>query len=271
MEKLADETLPESARVAVRSFAEGERQPGHPTAEELVAYHTGELSDEASEALREHLALCGECTGVLLDLASFEELQPPTEADRLSDDDVATLKRSLEDRLKEEGLAGAGAAVAETRSGEGAALARGDRYAVPPLYWGAVAALLLLAVGLGLREGQTVPGGTPELFNLYPETYRNTEREVFRIPAWADSYVLVLGSVGSDRHQAVRMELRDAEGGVVLSVESLPRSGDGTFNHSLPRDRLPEGAYEIRLFGLDTEPPESLESYTFRIVFDAPR
>ncbi len=262
VERFAEETLPEDVQAAVRSFAEGERQAMHPSAEELVAYHAGELSDPASEGLREHLALCSECTRILLDLAGFEDLAPPTEADRLSDDDEAILKRSIEERMQEEGL---GTTPTEVAS------ARKARYAVPPIYWGAVAALLLLAVGLGLRDTRQVPGGTPELFHLYPQTFRSTEQAIFRVPTWADSYVLILGSVGSDSHQIVRMELRDAEGRVVLGVESLPRSGDGTFHHSLPWDRLPEGVYRIHLFGLDSEPPEPLESYTFEIIFDAPR
>lgn len=273
MNNLSDETLPKSVRAAIRSFAKVERQPRHPTAEELVAYQMGELSDEASEVLREHLALCSECTGVVLDLEDFEDLEPPVEADRLSEKDQANLKRSLEDQLTKEELiradaALAGTTLAKTTPGEKAPVVR---YAVPPLYWGAMAALLLVAVGLAFREPQGIPIGTPELFHLYPEASRNTVGKIFQIPTWADSYVLVMGSVGSDSHQAVRMEIRDAAGRVVLSTDPLPRSGEGTFNHSLPRDRLPDGTYEARLFTLDTEPPELLESYTFRIIVDAPR
>lgn len=263
MEKRSEDRLSESARAAVRSFAESERQSGHPSAEELVGYHTDELSDEASAVIREHLALCHECTGVVLDLARFEELQPPTEADQLSDDDVALLKRSLDDRLQAEGLSG-GALEPATSTDVPVPV----RQVVPPLYWGAMAALLLVALGLGLRSGPALPGGSPELFALYPETSRSTGQETLRLPPWADSYILILGSVGSDQHRAVRLELRDANGGLVLLVESLPRSGEGTFNYSLARDRLPPGVYEARLFGLASEPPEPLDAYTFQLVFD---
>jgi hypothetical protein len=253
------------------SFADEEREPGHPSAKELVAYHTKELPDEACRALREHLVLCSECTDVLLDLANFEKLEPPRESHRLSDDDQAGLKRSIKSQLKEdEPIAGSASVTKPERGGE-APSRRPARYFIPPLYWGTLAALLLVAVGLGLREEQTVPGGTPELFHLYPVTYRSPTERIFQIPAWADSYVLILGSVGSDNHHAVRLELRDAEGSIFLEVDSLPRSGDGTFNHSLSRDRLPEGAYEIRLFGIDTEALEPLDSYTFQIALDASR
>ncbi len=265
------ERLPENVASAVRSFAEERRRPEHPAADELVAYHEKRLSDEDHGAIREHLALCGECTRLLLDLASFGDLRPPAESDSLDDHDLATLKTALDSRLAEEELAAEGETSA--KPGEVVPFTRPVRYAVPPLYWAALAALLLVTVGLGLREvGRPVPGGgTPELFHLYPEASRSASGQTFRIPPWADSYVLVLGSVSSASHTAVRMEVRDAEGRLVVDVESLPRSGDGTFKRSLPRGRLPEGTWEIRLFGLGSEPPEPLESYTFHLVYDVPR
>ncbi len=52
--------------------------PGsHPSPETLTAYHTGELSAAAADAVQEHLATCRHCADLLLDLPAF--LDPPAE------------------------------------------------------------------------------------------------------------------------------------------------------------------------------------------------
>lgn len=47
------------------------RQGSHPDLEELAAYHSGTLSEPDEERIREHLVLCPECAGLLLDLDDF--------------------------------------------------------------------------------------------------------------------------------------------------------------------------------------------------------
>jgi hypothetical protein len=82
-----------------RAEGVGERR-GHPAVEELVAYHQDGLAEEARERLQDHLALCKECARLLLDLEGFADLEPPSEAHRLSDGDVEEAKASLRVRIR---------------------------------------------------------------------------------------------------------------------------------------------------------------------------
>jgi hypothetical protein len=52
----------------------------HPTPDELVAYHSGELPDPERERLREHLALCPECADFVLDYRDFAAGEPAAAA-----------------------------------------------------------------------------------------------------------------------------------------------------------------------------------------------
>lgn len=103
---------------SVRAFAADERrrQEGHPSVEELVAYHRGELAEGACEPLQDHLALCEECSRLLLDLEGFPELAAPGEDHRLSDDDLERAMAALKARLRGEGSAGQ--VIPFPRSGE---------------------------------------------------------------------------------------------------------------------------------------------------------
>lgn len=88
----------------VRAYAAGQRRSrgGHPPVKELVAYHREELTAAARELLRDHLALCEDCARLLLDLESFSDLEPPTEAHRLSDDDVEEAMEAMKARIRDE-------------------------------------------------------------------------------------------------------------------------------------------------------------------------
>lgn len=46
---------------------------GHPAAEDLTAYHAGELTGDQAEEIQEHLAVCRQCSRLLLDLPAFLE------------------------------------------------------------------------------------------------------------------------------------------------------------------------------------------------------
>ena len=261
------ENFPEPIETAARSFAEEERRSasGHPAVEELVAYHAGELAGKAREAVREHLATCGECTRLLLDLMSFPELEPPSEADRLSEAEVTADKEALKARLGEECLR-------QPLAAEVVAFKRPAKASIPAGYWSALAAVLVMAIGLGLWGWiESAPGADTEVFYPQTEILRESAEESFRIPDWADYYLLVLTSIQADRYPAFRVEIVDAQNRQILSDDSLCKSDDGTFKLRLRRERLPEGPYKIRLFGLGQGPPELLEEYVLQIAFDAGR
>lgn len=192
-------------------------------------------------------------------------MEPPSAADRLCEAEVTADKEMLKARLGEECLR-------KPLPAEVVALKRPAQAAIPPGYWTALAALLIMAIGLGLWGwNESVPGADTEVFSLHPETARESAEEAFRIPGWADCYLLVLGSIKGDRYSAFRVEIVDAEDRLILSDDSLRKSDDGTFKLRLRRERLAEGTYQIRLFGLGQGPPEPLEEYVLQIAFDAER
>lgn len=68
----------------------------HPSAEELVAFHAGELPAEAREPLSDHLARCRRCARTLLDLAGESRAGDPF-LDRAWDDLLPRVRRRLND------------------------------------------------------------------------------------------------------------------------------------------------------------------------------
>src|SRR5688572_12788442 len=62
---------------------------GHLTAEVILTYTQGELSDEEHLRVAFHLALCSECTQAVLDLVNFPEVEPA----------VPSLQRTAEEEL----------------------------------------------------------------------------------------------------------------------------------------------------------------------------
>ena len=55
---------------AMKALAAQERQglKEHPSPDELLAYHIGELQSEEIERVQDHLAVCGECSQLVLSL-----------------------------------------------------------------------------------------------------------------------------------------------------------------------------------------------------------
>jgi len=75
----------------------------HPTDDELVAYHAGELPGQRRSAVEEHLLTCRECFALVRDLKSFSDAErgaPPAPADFETAAFYRTLKRSLGDRRR---------------------------------------------------------------------------------------------------------------------------------------------------------------------------
>lgn len=80
---------------------EGASADAHPFAEELVAYQHGQLSPAGEQHLQEHFILCASCTQLLLDLASFPELESAAPRHELTDEDVAARWPRVRGQLKD--------------------------------------------------------------------------------------------------------------------------------------------------------------------------
>ncbi len=88
---------------AIRLLAERDRRSlgAHPKIEELAAYHAGELEPQADARVREHIAVCRECSDLLLDLINFADLTPPSGEPDLTDDEMAQDWQALRARMGE--------------------------------------------------------------------------------------------------------------------------------------------------------------------------
>lgn len=89
---------------ALRHLAEQQRQSltSHPTPQELASYHAGELPPEAESRLLDHLAICRECSDLLLDLTGFADLKPPAGVPELTDEQVEEDWQALRSRMRKE-------------------------------------------------------------------------------------------------------------------------------------------------------------------------
>jgi len=124
---------------ALRALAERERARRGPHLEpdELVAYHERKLGEAESERARDHLALCPECAGLLLDLAAFDEPEAPAGAPDLASAEIEAGWRELAPRLSRE---------------TAAVVAFVPRRPVSPMIpWAIAAALAIAVVGLSAR------------------------------------------------------------------------------------------------------------------------
>ncbi len=70
-----------------------------PTPEELVAFHDGRLDDTSRRTLRRQLALQPRAASEYVDLVHFDELEPPTESHRLTDQDVAAAFAAIRGKI----------------------------------------------------------------------------------------------------------------------------------------------------------------------------
>lgn len=97
---MSDDDKPSLAQ-AIRLLAERDRRTlgAHPKIEDLAAYHAGELSPEAEARLREHLAVCHECSDLLLDLINFADLAPPPGEPDLTDEEMEEDWQALRARM----------------------------------------------------------------------------------------------------------------------------------------------------------------------------
>lgn len=61
---------------ATHTLAETDRE-GHPSFEQMGAYHRGQLGAEQEEVIRDHFLFCRECRGLMLELVSFLDGSSP--------------------------------------------------------------------------------------------------------------------------------------------------------------------------------------------------
>jgi hypothetical protein len=214
----------------------------HPDLDRLHAYHADELTAEGDLEIQEHLAVCGRCTELLLDIQRFTVPLVPEEAG-LSEFERAAGWRQLRTRLDQDGF-----------------FTRGRR---PRRQVAAVAAIFLLAV-LGLSiytlTHRAEPWSSQTLEPLDSHRGGPTEVEEVKPPV-----TLVLRSSAETPFPEYRAEIRDLAGRTVRVVPRLRQNVAFEVELKLDRGDLPPGEYRLNLMGLRNGRPEKVGEYGFRI------
>lgn len=245
---------------AVAGSVEDERLRGsddHPTLDELIAYHRGQLGDPEVEVLQDHLVLCRECLDRLTELDGFVEAgaQGPPEVGSLEE---ASAWRALRPRL-----------AAPSRT-------------VPLAL---AASFLVAAIGLGLWAIQqrietarlreqlaqvTQPQPAATIVDLYSES---TVRGLAETPSpvdlsAADHLTVILNVPESPDVAAYEAEIVASEDRTLWSGR-VQRDEHGTIALGIPRPFLDAGNYRIVLYGVTGETRQRIETFPLDLVSGA--
>jgi hypothetical protein len=216
--------------------------PGeHPDPDRLYAYQAGELTLVEDLEIQEHLAICGHCTELLLDVKSFTA--PPAQGEAgLSEFERAAGWQQLRARLDQDGFF----------SG------RRSRH-----HFFAVAAIFLVAV-LGLSIYSLTRRAEPESSRtLDPlDSHRGGPSEVDEVKP---PVRLVLRSPAETSYPEYQAEIRDLKGRTVRKFPRLQQDVAFEVELKLYRGDLPPGEYRLDLLGLRNGRPEKVGEYGFRI------
>jgi|SRR6185436_4070069 len=211
-----------------------------PTAEEMLAYSRGELSESEEERIRDLLVAYPELARMYS--APFaEEAQPG-----VSDDEIAA------------GLAG----VQRRLGGTAVPLRAPVRRYLPTTI---AAALALLFFGLYVQaESRARNHELPRLLGapqeLTPDNNRGPAAPIL-LSRDGDAYLLEPHLINQVRYPYYSMELHDAEGAVWTSRPG-EASDEGSFQVVIPHDFLRTGGtYQLRIFGIDGETRRHVGSY----------
>lgn len=244
----------------VRELAASARRAAGPppSPDQLADYAAGELSDEEAERIRDHLTWDRDSRRLVQDLASFPDIEPPSEEYRISDRQLQEDWRMLAAQV---GLEESGDRPSKGPPSEGAARVLPFR---APRSWlrvvEALAACFLLAcLGLSfwvseLRRELAAPRTRVHTVQLIPvtEPIRDEAPEpTAAISPSADGVVWVLELAEPTPYPEHSLDVIDAQGELIQSLRHVESNSERFFVVTVPPDFLPAGSYRLRLFGTD--------------------
>lgn len=258
----------------------------HPSPETLTAYDAGELTPAAAEDVREHLAVCGHCARLLLDLQAFlgtpvADLESPdAEADASWHAIRARLPGPPEraGRRREASGAAWGAVAAPGTPRRESPRRAWPRLAVAATFAGVALVAVPLWIVVWRLSSPELPPATLELST--PEGHRGTAEPPPPPPATvhaeAASTTLLLRLAGAQLNLRFRVELlavaargtggaRGAGGGAV-PAPAVKIVDSRTLVLVLARRQLPPGRYQLRVFDAEQPPAEPLGNFLFQVV-----
>lgn len=253
---------------------------GHPSPDILVAYRAGDLTAEQDERIKDHLAICRECSQLVLDLAEFEEFEPSRETIAPVDVQAEEAWQRLRPKLAAEGgLAGARPVEPQEHVEEtDPAPVLRSRPPVPfwrrpALPWALAAVLALCVVGLAQRP--EVPPQQAEFLDL--EALRAVEEDTTRGGGLGEVAVpTITGATAcelplpSDRPDfaAYDVEVVAAAGGGAPIPIGRRSAELGSLIVRLPRHLLPAGAgeYQFQVYGVDGSQRKLIATFPFQVA-----
>ncbi len=231
-----------SIEAALRAVAERQRRElgAHLETDELVAYHEGTLPEESAERARDHLALCPECAGRLLDLDAFYDASPAGTPEAAAEAEAAW--RELAPRLGE-------------KRGEVVPLRRPPAFSDP--VWRALAAVLFFGViGLStwvillrrdLRENGAIhPATVVDLWTQGDETRGATAA----IPRRDSAVLLAHLPYGTDPDSGFEAEILGPDGAVERKIAGLSARDRNKVLLELDPGWPKAPGYTLRLYGV---------------------
>lgn len=237
----------------------------HPDAEVLAAYHARQLPPAAERRVQDHLLLCRECAGLLLDLEKLGDPDFGREIEIPAGTEEA-LWAGLRREIRQE-------------PAPAAAVVPFPRRRIPPPPWiSALAAALLVAV-IGLSAWvaslrRTVgelsrPEVNATVLDLIPRGIgqrEGGEASAAVVPSGARMFTLILSPARRGDFQDYAAEIARPGGGVVWREGGLRPNVYGSFSLTLPRRALEAGEHRLRLFGIRGGGREVLGEYALQIA-----
>lgn len=229
----------------------------HPAPEQLFEYQEGLLTREEEAEVQDHLALCPDCTRMVLELSGSVKPKFPEAEASLSEERVAALWSGLRERVP---LSPPPPAFRRRRFFERIALPVAASLLLATLatsfwVWSLFRENRLLArprVNVAVRD--LVPLGEPEVL-------REHEGKA-GIPRESEAVLLVLNLADLRLFPIYRAEILDAPDGKLLwASDAMQRSVRGNFTLQLPLPFPGSGRYRVRLFGIGGDRRELLAEY----------
>jgi hypothetical protein len=240
-------------------------QNPHPTADELAAYHAGELPPDREDRIQEHLLGCRECRDLLL---ALDELHRPEEGEPVPAGELDAVWEGLRAKLPR---------GEETPVPLPFTPSRSSRPAVSSPRWlqALAASLALGVIGLSFWAAslhRTVdelsqPQLNAPVEDLFPSPVRGGPPSpgVVEIAPETRFFTLVLTPTQERGFREYEIEIVRGDGSVVWSGRGLRRNRYGSFSLTLSRRLTGEGEYRIRLFGIGGAEREGVGTYLLRV------
>ena len=279
----------------IREVAAEDREKAGPTpsAEEILAYASAELSGSEAERLGERILADPESRDVVLGIKAFPQHEPPSEEYRISDAELDDAWARMQAELgitSESEQPGRAAQTPEpslnlepspTREPE-----RGRREPAPAPWWArlrqswlkpvfrpammpaALAASFILGIFSAGAWNRDAPYMNVEVLDLVPkgQVLRSGGERMLTFSRDAGPSVLILSLSDLARYSAYVVEVVGAGDRVVWSDQGSRRTSAGYLTISMPRGFLDTGEYEVRLFDSEPDPRRLVEAYPFRIT-----